>query len=362
MSFNVRTSAEAGKTHMSGLRAGTGGVDLECLRVVFRSPLVVELESFTLDGSPIEAHEILVRTQTTLISPGTELALLQGKLAFEGDAPPVFPMHTIGYANISTVLEAGPETNVHPGDRVYTMGNHASHARLDVRRSLCVPVPAGLANESAVFTRLATVSMTTLITTLARAGDSVAVVGLGLVGNLAAQVFQASGMAVNAFDLSAHRREIASQAGVKAVHDGDSMARFSQRHRLIIEATGSARALANCIDMAAPGGEIVMIGAPWGGEANSVPSSELTRLIFYRFLRLRSGSEWEIPRLPQPLAPGSNTQNSVTALDWLARGRIEVRPLITHHIGPAGIPGAYQGLLEQPDTFLGVVIDWTGTD
>jgi len=332
---------------------------MNSLRIVFRSPMVVELEPFSLDESPVGAHEVIVRTHKTLISPGTELALLQAKLAFEGDAPPGFPMLTIGYANIGTVLVAGADTTVKPGDRVYTMGNHARHARIDIRRSLCVPVPQGLADEAAVFTRLATVSMTTLVTTVARAGDTVAVVGLGLVGNLAAQVFQASGMRVNAFDLSPHRRQLAERSGLESVHDGSAMERFSQQHRLIIEATGSARALANSIDMAAPGGEIVMVGAPWGGEANSVPSSELTRLIFYRFLRLRSGSEWEIPRLPQPLAPGSNTQNSATALDWLANGRLNVAPLITHRISPGEAADAYRGLLERPNEYLGVVIDWT---
>lgn len=330
-------------------------------RIVFRSPMVVELEPFTLDESPLDDYEIVVSTHRTLISPGTELARLQGKLAFEEDTPPSYPMETVGYANIGTVIAAGSETGVATGDRVYTMGNHASHARVDIRTSLCVRVPEGLADEDAVFARLATVSMTTMLTTIARPGDEVAVVGLGLVGNLAAQVFRASGMRVNAFDLSPHRREIALAAGIDSVHDGQATSAFSQRHRLIIEATGSAQALANSIDMAAPGGEIVMIGAPWGGDANSVPSSRLTRLMFFRFLTLRSGSEWEIPRLPQALAIGSNSQNSVTALDWLVSGKLQAQPLITHRIQPVDVPAAYAGLLERPNDFLGVVIDWSGS-
>ena len=118
--------------------------------------------------------------------------------------------------------------------------------------------------------------------------------GLGLVGNMASQVFQAAGYHVNAFDLAPHRRDIAQQAGIRHLFDGSETANFSQRHGLIVEATGSAKALASTMDMAKPGGEIVMIGAPWGGEANSVPSSQITRLLF-RFLRLRSGSEWETP-------------------------------------------------------------------
>lgn len=329
-------------------------------RIIFRAPMVVELEPFTLETDGLGPHEVVVRTHVTLISPGTELARLQGKLAFEDDEPPAYPMEVVGYANIGTVLAAGEATGVQPGDRVYTMANHASVARVDVRQALCVPVPTRLAADEAVFARLATVSMATMVTTAARPGDGVAVVGLGLVGNLAAQVFQASGMRVNAFDLSPNRRALASAAGVASVHDASAMPAFAQAHRLVIEATGSAHALASAVELAAPGGEIVMIGAPWGGESNSVPSSRLTRLIFYRFLRLRSGSEWEIPRQPEPLAIGSHHQNAVTALRWLFDSHLQVRPLTTHHIKPSEAPAAYAGLLEKPNEYLGVVIDWSG--
>ncbi len=332
---------------------------MKSTRVVFPAVNEVALEQVEIDDANLAPHDVVVRTHRTLISPGTELARLRGALIFDTDEPPSFPMPIVGYANIGTVLATGPETGVKPGDRVYTMGNHATVARVDTRHMLCVPVPEGLADEDAVFARLATVSMTTLVTTFARPGDEVAVIGLGLVGNMAAQVFQASGYRVNAFDLSPTRREIATRAGIHAVQDGNDTARFSQRHRLIIEATGSAKALANCIDMAAPGGEIVMIGAPWGGDANSVPSSQITRLLFYRFLRLRSGSEWEIPRQPMPLGPGSNFENSVTALDWLDRGLLNPQPLITHRITPDQAPDAYAGLRDRPNDYLGVVIDWT---
>lgn len=331
---------------------------LKSQRITFPAANVVELEPFELDQSALGPHDVIVRTHRTLISPGTELARLQGKLMFDSETPPEFPMEIVGYANIGTVLGAGPKTGVKQGDRVYTMGNHASISRVDARTMLCVPVPEGISDEDAVFARLATVSMTTLITTFARPGENVAVVGLGLVGNLAAQVFHASGYRVNAFDLSSHRREIARQAGITSVHDGSAMGQFSQQHRLIIEATGSAKALAGAIDMAAPGGEIVMIGAPWGGDTNSVPSSQITRLLFYRFLRLRSGSEWEIPRQPQPLVSGSNYQNSVTALDWIASGKLQPQPLITHRIKPDAVPAAYAGLRDYPNDYLGIVIEW----
>lgn len=328
-------------------------------RVMFPAANEVALQDFELDEGNLGAHEVIVRTHCTVISPGTELARLQGKLIFDTDDLPSYPMDIVGYANIGTVLAAGEASGVAPGQRVYTMGNHATVARVDKHTMLCAPVPEGLADEDAVFARLATVSMATLVTTPARPGDDIAVVGLGLVGNLAAQVFTAAGYRVHGFDLSPHRREIAQAAGLDSIHDASAMPEFSQRMSLIVEATGSARALASVVDMTKPGGEIVMIGAPWGGEANSVPSSQITRLLFYRFLRLRSGSEWEIPRQPEPLVRGSHQENAETALRWLADGRLNVQPLITHRVRPEEVPAAYAGLRDTPNDYLGVVIDWS---
>ena len=331
---------------------------IEARRVIFPEPGQAAVEAVTVDETALQPHEMVIRTHLTLISPGTELARWQGKLGMHRDEPDQFPITRVGYAAIGTVLTAGAAAGVQAGDRVYTMGPHASHARLDTRQQLAVPVPPGLPDEQAVFARLAAVSMTTLRTTTARGGDEVAVVGLGLVGNLAAQIFQHCGMTVHAFDLSPARRRLAATCGLRGVHPAEAMPDFAQRCRLVIEATGSASALAATVELAKSGGEIVMIGAPWGGEENSVPSSRLTRAIFFRFLRLRSGSEWEIPRQPTPLALGSHHESSVTALGWLADGSLVVEPLITHRLAPTAVQAAYTGLLHHKDEYLGVSLRW----
>lgn len=328
--------------------------------VVFRSPGVAALEPIEVEERGLGPTEVVVRTDVTLISPGTELANLHDRLGVNSEAPPrAYPVRNVGYANVGTVVAAGAELALAPGQRVYTMGNHASVVRLDARERLCVPVPDTLPTEQAVFVRLATVSMTTMRTTSARGGDGVAVVGMGLVGNLAAQVFQACGAWVNAFDISPTRRAIAERCGVRAVHDAGAMADLARRHRLVVEATGSAQALVAAIGLAQSGGEIVMIGAPWGGDENAVPSSRMTRDIFFRFLTLRSGSEWAIPRQPQPLGPDSIRANAETGLAWLADGRLRVEPLITHRLAPERIQQAYDGLRDRKDEYLGVILQWS---
>jgi threonine dehydrogenase-like Zn-dependent dehydrogenase len=101
-----------------------------------------------------------------------------------------------------------------------------------------------------------------------------------------------------------------------------------------------------------------MIGAPWGGEDNAVSSSRLTRDVFFRFLTLRSGSEWEIPRQPHPLMADSILANTQTGLAWLADGRLRVEPLITHRLSPERIQEAYDGLRDRKDEYLGVILRW----
>lgn len=337
---------------------GDGRVAMEETRVVFRAPMRAELESFHLDESKLGPTEAIIRTRVTLLSPGTELANLQGRLAMLSDEPRKFPMTKVGYANVGTIIAAGRDVQAEPGDRIYTMGNHASVVRVDTQQAFCALVPANLSDEEAVFVRLAVVSMTTMRTTSAHGGDRVAVMGLGLVGNLAAQVFQTCGMCVNGIELSETRRAIARQCGLANVHATATMPDLLRRHRLVVEATGSAEALAGAMGLAQDGGEIVMVGAPWDGDANSVPSSRLTRDLFARFLRLRSGSEWEIPRQPQPGSPHSIRQNVETGLEWLATGRLQVMPLITHRLSPDAIQTAYEGLLYHKDEYLGVILRW----
>lgn len=334
---------------------------LDGRRIVFSRPGVVELEPHAVDESDLGPSEVVLRTRTTVISPGTELAWLWGKTlryGDEGDGDGSFRPRGVGYANVATVVAAGAEAPVAVGDRVYTMTPHTSVARIDTAQALCVPVPDVVPDDEAPFVRLATVSMTTLVTSPARPGDEVTVVGLGLVGNLAAQVFDICGYRTSGIDLSPARREHARRCGLASVYDPEGVGHLRRGQRLVVEATGSAKALAGAVELAKDGGEVVMVGAPWGGADNSVPSGMLTGEIFLRFLRLRSGSEWELPVQPAQLAAGSIRQNTVAALDWMAGGHLQAAPLITHRLPPEAAAEAYDGLRTRPDEHLGVVLQW----
>jgi hypothetical protein len=81
-------------------------------RVVFRRPGVAELEPIEVDEGRLGPTEVVVRTEVTLISPGTEVANLHDRLGMHSDAPREYPVRGVGYANVGTVLAAGAPADI----------------------------------------------------------------------------------------------------------------------------------------------------------------------------------------------------------------------------------------------------------
>jgi threonine dehydrogenase-like Zn-dependent dehydrogenase len=332
-------------------------------RIVIAGIRQARLEQFELPTDDLGPTEVVVRTRVTLLSGGTEGAGFLGH-PLPGRPRPAWP-HPTGYANVGEVVARGRAVeNLAEGDLVYTMSHHASVARLDTAVRSCVPVPSDLAPEEAVFVRLITVPLTSVRTAAARAGDRAAVVGLGLVGNLGAQVLETAGLPTTGVDLVAARRELARRCGVSEVVDPGREGALRPEHRLVLEATGTARGTVTALDLAQLGGEVSLVGTPWTTDP-SVQASDVFRAVHLRYLTLRSGWEWQLPVFERPgepdaiHQPGSIVHSSRYAFDLLRRGRVRVRELITHRYAPSDCQLAYEGAVDHKDEQLGVVFQWS---
>lgn len=164
------------------------------------------------------AEEVLVRMEMTGISPGTELRCLAGK---EVGAPEGF---IPGYQGVGRVI-AGGEPGLQPGERVFLhgtaradvpcqWGGHVSHAVCSVDK--VYKVAAGVPSHKAAFAKLAAITHHGLAVGRVALTERVAVVGLGPIGFFSAQILQARGIEVTAFDLSAARVDIARSVGIAA--------------------------------------------------------------------------------------------------------------------------------------------------
>jgi threonine dehydrogenase-like Zn-dependent dehydrogenase len=187
---------------------------------------------------------VIVRTAASLISAGTErMTVESGQKSLMGrafDQPALVKqviqkarnegvLNTIdavrsklesfvalGYSAAGTVLEVGADvTEFHQGDRVACAGvGYASHAEvLAVPKNLCVRLPAQVGFDAGAFSTLGAIAMQGVRLTEPTLGESVVVIGLGLIGQLAVQLLKANGCRVFGIDLDQKKIELARQFG-----------------------------------------------------------------------------------------------------------------------------------------------------
>jgi len=331
----------------------------------------VELQERDLDDR-LGPDEILVKTEWTFISAGTELANYTGKepQVFQKGSWCAYPWNS-GYANVGIVMNTGSEVSCcKVGDRVFTFGSHSSMVKWN-QKKLVVAVPDEIAPDIAVATRMAGVATAALLMADMPVYPWVVVFGLGMVGNLAAQAFRIKGGRVIGVDPVENRRRLASRCGIRHVIGGspDEVQQliFSLTEGamadIAVEATGLTPVILQAVRAAANFGQVILLGsprAPFQGDMTPVFSD-----IHLRYITVRGALEWGPPSYPPTSAVGGRTSAMISLyekqkmiFDWVQRGEMQIDPLISHRIRPAQIKEAYEGLLRQPDIYIGVAIDW----
>ncbi len=308
-----------------------------------------ELQAVERDSRPLEPDELAGRTIATLISAGTELA--SAYRATEG-----FP-HGVGYAAVFEAEAVGSGIDdIEVGDTVFCMGGHRSYQR--TRRHAVLPLPKGLAPETAVFARLMGVSMTTLTTTTARPPEKVIITGQGIVGNLAAQNFANCGYEVIVCEPNERRRSISAECGLKTVlpavpvDDPDIAGKVG----LVVDCSGHEQAVLDACHVIRKRGEVVLLATPWQ-RYTEMYAHTILHAIFQQYVVMRSGWEWELPGHTTDFRTNSIYGNLAAALNWLAEGRIRVDNLATK-IAPREAQQAYQNLLHKRSERLTYIFDW----
>jgi threonine dehydrogenase-like Zn-dependent dehydrogenase len=203
------------------------------------------------------------------------------------------------------------------------------------------------------------VSMSTLTTTTARPPEKVVVTGLGVVGFLAAQIFAHCGYEVIACEPDARRREIARACGLERVLPSVPLQdpKVARQVSLVVECSGHEQAVLDGCRVVRKRGEVVMVGVPWR-QRSEMAAFDVLSEVFFHYVVLRSGWEWELPHQPTPFRTNSIWGNFAGALRWLAQGAIcvedvcEIRP-------PREAQEAYQDLLHRRCAKLSVMFDWT---
>ena len=316
-------------------------------------------ELLDYSDAPLEPGEVRGPTLTTLISPGTELAWADGT---------DFPLRP-GYAAVFEARDIGSAvTGIAPGDRLLCMGYHRSTQQFDARYT--VRLPEGMEPSVAVVARLMGVSMTTLMTTSARAGDLVIVCGAGPVGYLAAHQCRIAGFQVIVAEPDEARRAMVERSGiarvVASIPAGDSA--IAGRVAMVIDCSGHEQAILDACSVVRKKGEVVLVGVPWKAHT-SIKAHEILKAVFFNFVVLRSGWEWEVPLLSRGFvweelyegynnAPHSTFSGLARAIEWLEMGLIPLDGLIQIE-SPADPSAVYSKLQRRDIAEPFVVLDWS---
>lgn len=325
----------------------------------------VELQTAELDAPVLSANEVLLDTEYTFISSGTELANYTGRepKVFQKGEWCAYPWRS-GYANVGIVRDIGTDvTRTTIGERVFTYGRHASTIRYSQER-LIAPVPRSIEPDVVAASRMAGVAMTAIVVAEIPTNATVIVFGMGLVGNLAAQMFQIHGCRVIGVDPVAERRALAQRCGIEHTVGGTPDEAQAQLQELTngglgnitVDAVGHSSVVMQALRATTNHGQLVILGSP----RVSVPG-DLTELLsetHLRWITIRGALEWCVPMYPDIGNRTSQWSKQQTIFDWIARGQLQVKPLISHRLKPEQIKQAYDGLLNEPSVYTGVVLDW----
>jgi len=323
-------------------------------RVVFTDVGKVSIETFELK-EPREG-ELLVKTISTAISPGTETAFLMGL----PNTPRKYPIYP-GYSNVGVVIEVGLNTNFKRGELVASPSKHASYVL--VKEGNALRVPAELSPDEATFFNLTSIALQGIRKAQIDIGETVAVLGLGIVGQLALQLSSIAGaMPTIGIDLYDYRCDIASSLGADYVINPTKSDVIKEVTKItngkgvdvVIEATGNPKAIPLALKLASRYGRVVILGSPRGitdgiNFYTDVHKKGLTIIGAHTSLRpkLDSYKFWRTTREDQEVA-----------LKLIAKGKVKVKELITMKLKYDEIDKAYHMLIHEKDKVLGVVLDW----
>jgi 3-hydroxyethyl bacteriochlorophyllide a dehydrogenase len=285
---------------------------------------------------------VVVDIEFSGISTGTEKLLWNGRMPqFPGMGYPLVP----GYESVGRVVQAGPESGLSVGERVFVPGARCygevrglfggAASKLVSAASRLTPISDALGEKSVLLALAATAYHA-----VSDAGKRTAIVppdlivGHGVLGRLLARMVVLAGFAPpTVWEINPSR-----QGGAQGYPVLDPKDDPRRDYRAIYDVSGDAQILDQLVMRLAPGGEIVLAGF------YTEPLHFMFAPAFMREAQIRCAAEWKRPDL-------------LAVKELAESGRLSLDGLITHHDAPMHADAAYRTAFGDPDC-LKMVLDW----
>lgn len=308
--------------------------------------------------------EILLQATRSLISTGTE-GICLGRLFDPGthwDRWVKYPFYA-GYSLVGRVAAIGKHVrHIHEGERIAIRQSHSQYKVVPAKEPL-YRIPDAVSDEDATWFHLATIVQNGVRRAQHQLGDTVVVIGLGLLGQLVVQYARLLGaQQIIAIDVAEKRLEMARSHGATTILPmGAAEAREhvlalteGRGANVVYDVTGAAPVFPLALGLACTLGRVVLLG-----DTGTPAAQQLTGDVITRGLTIVGAHDNNPPSVSTNHAYWSHLRMGELFFDYVGRGDMRVNDLITHRYAPADAAEAYRLLREERATAMGVLFDWT---
>ena len=329
----------------------------------------------------VKSGYVLIQTTRTLVSLGTERMLVEfgkanlidkarqqpdkvkqvlDKIKTDGLQPTLEAVFNklgqplpLGYCNVGKVVAVGRGvTEFVVGDRVASNGNHAEY--VCVPKNLVAKIPDNVTDEEATFTVIGSIGLQGIRLLNPQLGECVVVVGLGLIGLVAAELLKANGCKVIGVDFDQQKVDIAKNKGIYAINPKNGI----DPVKYVEEITGGVGAYGVLITASAKGdevihqaclmsrkrGRVVLVGViGLNMRRDDFYKKELSFQVSCSYGAGRYDDEYENKGHDYPLAyvRWTEKRNFETILGAISSKILDVQPLITEEVDLANYAEIY---------------------
>ena len=341
---------------------------------------------------------LLIQTRKSLISLGTEKMLLNfgksgwikkarqqpdkvkqvfEKMKTEGVAATISAVQNkldqpipLGYSNVGRVVAVGKKvTGFKVGDRVVSNGNHAE--LVAVAENLCCKIPDNVADEEAVFTVVSAIGLQGVRLLNPTLGETVVVLGLGLIGIITCQLLKANGVKVIGLDIDPKKIQLATNFGItaKVLTSSEDIIAYTENITdgvgvdgvIITASADSNQPIELCPKICRKRGRVILVGVVGLNMSRAdFYEKEITFQVSCSYGPGRYDPIYEKKGLDYPIGHVRWTENRnfSAILDLISNGGLNVKELISKEYDISEVEKTYDKLLEDRES-LGIIINYS---
>ena len=328
--------------------------------VIFTEPYKAEIQE--IDCPKPGKSEVLIRTEQTLISTGTELTFLTGECPEKSKWSEYihYPQKS-GYSNVGIIEEVGEGVSKDLiGKRVASFSGHSQYVIVNVNELRMINYE--IKPEEATFFALAETTINGIRRTGIELGNRVVVYGAGIVGQLAARFLLAGGcteiFVVNRSE--ARLKHLPDQRAIIPIcstkEDPISIIKeytYGDMADIVIETTGNADAIPEEFLVLHQQGKLCMLSSP--KKKTLIDFHDCCNAVSVNIIGAHTSSQAPVKTYDNPW---TCERNSETFFKLIYNKQVDMSEMITHRVSYKEAPQMYQMLLKDRTQAMGVVLDW----